>query len=145
MTPNIEHSVFSRGRQARFEAAGDKSEISIDEQFVHSSRSRSRSARKPSRKGSKKTSAQKSKKRCKTPFDSTMIVDGHLMPIRVNKQERNGHSAFRNPAKKAKKSKAQWSKRETDWFKFERRFILAVKTREERKKWIKTLNKLIPQ
>jgi hypothetical protein len=61
------------------------------------------------------------KKRCKTPFDSTMVVDGHLMPIRVNKKS-NGHFTFRSgQKKKSKHDSAHWSKRETDWFKFERR------------------------
>jgi len=49
-----------------------------------------------------------------------MIVDGHLMPIRINKQ-REGHSAMRTMTKK-KIPKVHWSKRETDWFKFERRY-----------------------
>jgi len=125
------------------EAAGDKSMISIDEQFVHNSVSRSRSPIKKrfgdnsdinmiSNTKNLKTSISKSQlssrksskvKRAKTPFDTTMIVDGHLMPIRVNKRNGNA-SQFRTQQKlkkKAKKNKAIWSKRETDWFKFERR------------------------
>jgi hypothetical protein len=113
--PNFQdHSIISKGRQSRLEASGDRSVISIDEQYLHSSCSRSKSKRKAQKKSAF------SNKRCKTPFDSTVIVDGHLMPIRVNKQDRNGHSAFR-PITKKKVPKVHWSKRETDWFKFERR------------------------
>ena len=80
------NSVLSRGRQKEYLASGDRSVISIDEQFIHSSCSKGRTrnrthARLMSRKG-------KSTKRDVTPFDSTQIVDGHLMPIRVNKAAR---------------------------------------------------------
>lgn len=97
--------------------------ISIDDQFVHQSCSRSKS-RKKDRIFKNGLSNYKTadRKRCKTPFDTTMVVDGHLMPIRVNK--RKGHlSSARSHLKRAirKKSKAIWSKRETDWFKYERR------------------------
>ena len=84
--------MISRGRQSRMEASGDRSTISIDEQYVRNSASRSRSRRK--NKLFTSPNKSKTKKRATTPFDSTMIVDGHLMPIRINKQQRNGKSAF---------------------------------------------------
>jgi hypothetical protein len=136
--------VISRGRQSRIEASGDRSAISIDEQYIHSSCSRSRSRKRKDRNGYHNGISKSSKKkRCKTPFDTTLIVDGHLMPIRVNKKEREG-SSFR-PIVKKKKARVQWSKRETDWFKFERRFILATKTKKEKRKWMKVLRELLPK
>ena len=84
--------MISRGRQSRLEVSGDRSVISIDEQYVHKSASRSKSKKKRSIKTDKK---KVSRKRCKTPFDSTLIVDGHLMPIRVNTNKANGKSTLR--------------------------------------------------
>ena len=87
------HSVLSRGRQRKYQASGDRSVISIDEQFIHSSCSKGRSRnRAHNRLISKKS---KHTKRAKTPFDSTQIVDGHLMPIRVNKSIKEGKASFR--------------------------------------------------
>lgn len=86
-------SVLSRGRQRMLEASGDRSMISIDENFVHSSCSRSRSKKKHN--GLLTNRNPRNSKRAKTPFESTQIVDGHLMPIRINKPNRNGKSTFR--------------------------------------------------
>ena len=106
------------------EVSGDRSVISIDEQYIHSSASRSKSRRKRNGRSNGLSKVSKPRNRCKTPFDTTMIVDGHLMPIRVNKKKREGKSTFRpltKTAVKKKKPRVHWSKRETDWFKFERR------------------------
>jgi hypothetical protein len=94
--------------------------ISIDEQYVHNSCSRSPpKSNSPNKK--RRMNSKLPKKRCKTPFDSTMVVDGHLMPIRVNRKSK-GHCTFRSGQKeKSNQNGANWSKRETNWFKFERR------------------------
>jgi hypothetical protein len=87
------HSTISRGRLRVIEASGDRSVISIDEHFIKSSCSRSRSKNRNG--GSLSVIESKRTKRSKTPFDSTQIVEGHLMPIRINKQKRGGQSTFR--------------------------------------------------
>ena len=102
--------------------------ISIEGQYIHKSCSKSRSRKRDTMLFKNQDLKIKASliKRWKTPFDTTMVVDGHLMPIRVNKKNRklltyrtNIKKPSNNPL--SKKNKALWSKRETDWFKYERR------------------------
>lgn len=112
--------------------------LTIEDQYIHKSCSKSKSRKRILFKNKDLGLKASPVKRSKTPFDTTMVVDGHLMPIRVNKRNRK-LSTYRTQLNRAmkkstkqsmmksvvnyldRKHKALWSKRETDWFKYERR------------------------